>query len=100
MEEVAMRLEKWSEVEKGRRGWGREEFHASETTDVQGRRRGAGTAGRAAPACGRAHRPAQAGAVWPRQFGALGNDSPSQPGCLPPPIGPREAGSEEDPVAV
>lgn len=45
MEEVAMRLEKWSEVEKGRRGWGREEFHASETTDVQGRRRGAGTAG-------------------------------------------------------
>lgn len=89
MEEVAMNLEKWSEVETGRRGWGREEFHASETTDVQGRGEGLGWRVGQLPRVGwptSLHRRVLCG---PRQFGALGNDSPSQPGCLPPPIGVR-----------
>lgn len=59
MEEVAMSLEIWEDVEKGRRGWEREEFHASKTADVQGQRRRASVAGPTAPACGRAHCPAE-----------------------------------------
>lgn len=69
----------------------------SETTDVQGRRTGlvrrVGQPPRVGGPTG-LHRGVLCG---PRRFGALGNDSPSQPGCLPPPIGPHEAGSEEEP---
>lgn len=39
MEEAAMSLKIWEDVEKGRRGWEREEFHASKTAAVQGQRR-------------------------------------------------------------
>lgn len=45
LEEAAMSLEIWEDVEKGRRGWEREQFHASKTAAVQGQRRRAREAG-------------------------------------------------------